>query len=250
VLKTLYSSILVNNCGAVGGAILTPPLLGPDYCANSTGKIEDIDREPNIQWNYIEEAREVDHLHCSFLYRAGIVDYNLGLSRVAHREETLFTYALKQKGYSVRVVPDAVTWHLKNKQGGIRMEAQSLFDHDEAIFRNHLAASKSPDQTIVVLDNGKGDHVVFSHVLPFIRNPLVYSCYPDIVPGKSIAEAKTDYGDISRYDIYKWMDEHNWTGPIEIAFKRMYGVCDHRHTRWKAAMPSGTCLDCGESIYK
>jgi hypothetical protein len=84
--------------GAVGGAILTPPL---SFTDGVTGSIDKIDQEPNIQWNIIKEVKEVQHLHCSFLYRAGVQDYNLGLSRVAHREETLFTYGLFQKGYKI-----------------------------------------------------------------------------------------------------------------------------------------------------
>ena len=72
----------------------------------------------------------MEHLHCSFLYRAGVYDYNLGLSRVAHREETLFTYGLHKKGYVVMVVPNANSWHLKNPEGGIRAETKKeLYDH-------------------------------------------------------------------------------------------------------------------------
>ena len=76
--------------------------------------MDNIEIEPNIQWGLIKELKQVEHLYCSFLYRAGIVDYNLGLSRVAHREETLFTYGIKQKGYRVLAVPDAVCWHYKS----------------------------------------------------------------------------------------------------------------------------------------
>ncbi len=86
VLQTLFS-YTNESVGAVGGSILTPPLIFEHY--HSSGKIENIYSEPNPQWKIINEIQEVDHLHCSFLYRAGIHDYNLGLSKVAHREETL-----------------------------------------------------------------------------------------------------------------------------------------------------------------
>ena len=119
-------------------AILTPPLLYNN--SGITGKIDNINNESNIQWNFINETKEVEHLHCSFLYRAGIYDFNLGLSRVAHREETLFTYGLHQKGYKILVVPNANTWHLKNPTGGIRSEtSQEMYDHDEKIFQNFLS---------------------------------------------------------------------------------------------------------------
>jgi GT2 family glycosyltransferase len=134
VLENLCSYI-ADDVGAIGGSVLTTEWgINP---VNATGKIENIDSEPNLQWGKIQEVKEVDHLHCSFLYRAGIVDYNTGLSKVAHREETLFTYQLKQKGYKIFVVPNTVTWHAKSSTGGIRSEnVKELYDHDESIFRN------------------------------------------------------------------------------------------------------------------
>lgn len=215
VLETLWSHV-GPDVGAVGGAVLTPPF-APVYGA--TGLIENIDREPNIQWDHIRQKQEVDHLHCSFLYRAGVHDYNVGLSRVAHREETLFTYGLKQKGYKLYVVPDAVTWHLKNQHGGIRTEQKELFDHDEQIFRNFMVTEKG---TVVVLDCGMGDHLVFKKILSEIKNPIIFSCYPEIVPGRSIQEAKQLYGSIDQYNVYMKMDQWQWKDSLENAFRKMY----------------------------
>ena len=113
VLENLYMHTRdMPNLGAIGGSILNPQDVINTKL--STGKIENIDKEANIQWGYITQAKTVEHLHCSFLYKAGVYDYNLGLSRVAHREETLFTYGLHQKGFTLLVVPNAVTWHLRN----------------------------------------------------------------------------------------------------------------------------------------
>jgi cellulose synthase/poly-beta-1,6-N-acetylglucosamine synthase-like glycosyltransferase len=204
--------------GAVGGSVLTPPYM-PDT-SSSTGRIDDIDNEPNIQWGVIDASRNVDHLHCTFLYRAGIADYNLGLSRVAHREETLFTYSLAQKGWQIKVVPNAVTWHMKNPEGGIRSETKAeLYEHDERIFRNIL---EYRDKTIVVLNCGLGDHVVFSHVLPAIPNAEVFTCYPEVVPGKSIAEAEHLFGDLSPYNVYQKMDQWRWKDSLEKAYRKLY----------------------------
>lgn len=206
------------DVGAIGGSILTPPL--QDRIPDVTGKIDNIDIEPNIQWSYIVEPKEVEHLHCSFLYRAGIHDYCLGLSRVAHREETLFTYGIHSKGYKVLAVPDAESWHLKNPEGGIRSETQQeLYDRDEQIFRNFL---KYKDHTIVVLDCGMGDHIVFSHVLPYVSNPVVFTCYPDIVPGRPLSEAYELFGNVEHLNIYRKMKEWNWTKSVEMAFLRLY----------------------------
>jgi len=219
VLETLYShATFEDNVGAVGGSVLTPPSMGEVY---ATGKIENIYQEPNLQWGRINQKREVDHLHCSFLYRAGVADYNLALSRIAHREETLFTYELIKKGYKNYVVPNAITWHLKNKVGGIRDGVHAMFEHDERIFQNIM---NFKDHTIVVLDCGMGDHIVFKKVLPLIKNPVLFTCYPEIIPGRSIAEAQALFGDIHEYNVYAHMDRWNWTGSLEDAYKKFYNV--------------------------
>jgi GT2 family glycosyltransferase len=220
VLENLYSFV-DKKIGAVGGAILTPEWdMSP---RNSTGKMENIDIESSIQWGIINKYKEVDHLHCSFLYRAGVADYNLGLSKVAHREETLFTYELKQKGYNVCVIPNTITWHLKSPNGGIRTtNNKHLYDHDNEIFNNIVKNKKQG--TIVVLDCGMGDHVVFKHVLPKLKNPVIFSCYPEIIPGRSIQEAKDLFGDIEQYNVYRKMDEWNWKDSLQKAFEKIYGV--------------------------
>ena len=155
------------------------------------------------------------------MYRAGVYDYNLSLSQVAHREETLFTFGLKQKGFKMLLVPNTITWHLKNREGGIRNFKEEMFVHDEYIFRNYL---KYKDNTIVVLDCGMGDHIVFNHVVNKIKRPEIFSCYPDIVPGRSIAEAIDLFGDIDQFNVYRKMDQWNWKDSLENAFKKLYNV--------------------------
>ena len=207
-----------DTVGAVGGSVLTPPYM-PDT-NNVTGEIDNINDEPNIQWGKINAVKYVEHLHCTFLYRAGIADYNLGLSRVAHREETLFTYTLFKKGYKILVVPNAVTWHMKNPEGGIRSETNTqLYQHDEQIFRNILGYR---DRTIVVLNSGIGDHIVFNHVLPSIKNPVVFSCYPEVTPGRPLKEAIELFGDLEPWSIYKKMSQWKWEDSLENAFRKMY----------------------------
>ena len=217
VLQTLFN-YTSKKVGAVGGSILTPPLKFESF--KPTGKIENINTEPNIQWSFIHKVKEVEHLHCSFLYRAGVHDYNTGLSRVAHREETLFTYGLYLKGYKILAVPNAVSWHLKNPNGGIRSETnQKLYEQDELVFRNTIAYK---DKKIVVLNCGMGDHIVFSNVMPDITNAEVFTCYPDIVPGRSIAEARALFGDIDQWSIYRKMAQWKWTDSLENAYRKMY----------------------------
>ena len=217
VLENLAKHIN-DDVGAVGGSVLNPPHM-PEYL-KATGLIVNIENEPNIQWGLIKDVKEVEHLYCSFIYRAGVCDYNLGLSRVAHREETLFSWSLHHKGYKLLAVPNAVTWHLKNPQGGIRDGSKmEMFEHDEQIFKNIL---KHKDNTIVVLNSGLGDHIVFSHVLPSVRNPLIFTCYPEVVKGSSIQEAQRMFGDIDCWNIYKKMAQWNWKGSLEDAYRKLY----------------------------
>lgn len=219
VLENLCKHIN-DDVGAIGGSVLFSEFVVDTK--DVTGKIEKLDDEQNIQWGIIKDVKEVDHLHCSFMYRPGIVNYNTALSRVAHREETLFTFQLKQKGYKLLVVPNAITWHGKSSSGGIRMENnKELFDHDEFIFRNILSLK---NKTIVVLDNGMGDHIIFKHILPYIKNPEVFSCYPEIIPGRSIGEARNLFGDLDNYNVYKFMAERNWKESVEKAYCELYGV--------------------------
>ena len=218
VLNRLYACTgFFDKVGAVGGSILTPPVIDT---SRVTGKIDQIDLEPNIQWGMIKGCKQVEHLHCSFLYRAGVHDYNLNLSRVAHREETLFTYGLHQRGYKIYAVSDAISWHLKNPDGGIRSETKrEMYEYDEHIFQTHM---KYKDYTVVILNCGLGDHLVFTKVLPKIKNPLVFTCYPEVIEGKSIAEAQQIFGNIDQWSIYKKMDEWKWTRSLQEAFERMY----------------------------
>ena len=120
----------------------------------------------------------------------------------------------------VAVVPSANSWHLKNPQGGIRSEDKAeMFHHDETIFRNLMMFK---DKTIVVLDAGMGDHVVFSHVLRDIKNAEVFSCYPEIIPGRSIAEAQYLFGNLDQWNIYRKMIDWNWKDSLENAYRKLY----------------------------
>jgi len=94
-----------------------------------------------------------------------------------------------------------------------------MYEHDEQIFRNVL---KYKDHTIVVLNCGLGDHIVFSHVLPAVRNPLVFTCYPEVIQGRPIAEAQQLFGGIDIWNIYKKMDQWKWQGSLEDAYRKLY----------------------------
>lgn len=223
VLENLLSH-MTPTTGAVGGSILTVPNQHEQYNWRSiTGVIDDVRSEPNLQWFRPNYKQKVEHLHCSFLYRAGIVDYFLGLSRLAHTEETLFTWMLHKKGYDIYVIPNTVTWHLMNSTGGNRdkdIAKQEFVQQDSAIFNNLLYYKNN---TIVILNCGMGDHVVFKHMMHEIKNPVIFTCYPEIVPGEPIIDAIRLFGpNLDNFNVYKKMNDWEWKGSLEEAFKRMY----------------------------
>jgi hypothetical protein len=113
VLENFVSQIK-DDVGAIGCSILTPPL------GDSNNKSSSIDNlyAQNKQWFILDKSEEVDHLHCSYLYRAGIEDFNLNLSPRCFREETMHSYGIKLKGYRVIITP-GIIWHFKGS-GGIR----------------------------------------------------------------------------------------------------------------------------------
>lgn len=97
-----------------------------------------------------------------------------------------------------------------------------MFDHDEQIFLGNIQHGK-----IFVLDNGIGDHIIFSQLLPYIRAKYpkytLAVCYPDLFKNEntiSIQEARYLLGDISEHNIYKWCIDNDWTDSLLSAYKK------------------------------
>lgn len=227
------------DVGAVAGLVLVPGHVGPaiDWL---DGSIEHIDDGPNLQWSFWDGgSREVDHLYSTFLYRveAGrTVNYASNLSRIGHREETMFTYSIKRAGWKVLINPHAVTWHFQQMTGGIRTpdSKKEMWEHDEGIFNEFLAEFKVKKtvRQLIVLDCGLGDHLAFKEAFPRIkamhpeREYTLAVCYPDIFPGErllSIADAKQILGDkFDGTNFYHWMWSHQWKKSLPEAWEEMY----------------------------
>jgi glycosyltransferase involved in cell wall biosynthesis len=231
VLATLLSSC-GPQVGAVGGLVLSPsPLPVPPDAANL---ISDLNL-PNVQWfKQSGKLLEVEHLHSTFIYRRGIADYELSLSPAAHREETLFTHSILRKGFKLIVNTDAITWHFRAGQGGIRSHRDpSFWENDERIFQSKLmewGVNCEPTYPIV-LDSGRGDHIIVKSLLPRLKEKygkiLLATCFPDIFdpePQISIAEAHQRFGNLERFSIYRWCIQHNWQGNLVEAHEKMYGL--------------------------
>jgi hypothetical protein len=232
VLEKLLSNV-ADNIGAVGGLVLDPKIPLPAHRLASN-KIEDIYMGLNVQWFKDSPKQEVDHLYSTFIYRREVAPaYNMSLSRVGHREETIFTHELKRKGYKLIMDPVAITWHLRAPTGGIRSEMdKSLWHHDEQIFGAKLAewGIKPRNIKMVVLDNGLGDHLIFKSILPELKaihkNLVLAVCYPGVFEDEgvdliSIAEAQMA-ADVSELNIYKKMWDWNWKWSMADAYRRLY----------------------------
>jgi hypothetical protein len=181
------------------------------------------------------QIKEVDHLYSSYLYRRAIADYELTLSPAGFREETLHTYTIKRDGAKVLIDPRAITYHFPGLKGGIRSYPPEFYEQDEKIFQIRLLewGVRGDPVKICVLDCGKGDHVVFKPLISELKNKygklLIASCYPDVfadddVEQITIEEAKMRYGNLDRWNIYRWGIDHQWTASIQNAFRQMYNL--------------------------
>ena len=225
VLEKLISH-MDNDVGAVGGSII-PEL----WWGDASPKIADVFEKGNLQWIYGNEIHEVEHLHSSFLYRTNIVDYCLELSVVAHREETIFSHELKEKGYRLIVDQSALTHHFRQVDTGIRSkntpDMKKLYDSDDALF---LKKMESWGYKTIHLDNGIGDHYAFLNIIPKLQRKwkhlIIGCCYPEVF-GECKNVTIISVASISAFNdenIYKWMWDHGWRRSLVEAFETYYGV--------------------------
>lgn len=233
VLEKLLS-ITDEKTGAVGGLVLDPKLSGRSEMASN--KIEDLYLGLNIQWFKHEGISSVDHLYSTFIYRKAAAKhgYNKDLSVVGHREETLFTYEMKRAGWDIFVNPNAITWHYKNSEGGIRaFKDPGLWAWDDSVLNFHMQkwGVQARHPKLIVLDSGLGDHLAFLNVLPEIKEKhkdiILAVCYPDVFVDHvdlrliSIDSAKA-MGPIDEYNIYKKMWDWNHKTSMVDAYRRLY----------------------------
>lgn len=232
VINHLYE-LMTEGVGAVGCSVLMPdPAPLP---AGVENKISLDMSSPNVQWFVFRGIKEAEHLYSCFMYRRGIAEYETELSTVSHREETLFSYSIFKKGYKLLITGDVKVWHFRADKGGIRtFNNPALWEHDEQIFRSRLIEMGDSDngKKIIVLDNGLGDHFAFKTILPKLRmrypELVLATCFPDAfwdypdIKQISIAEAKLLFGNIDRFNIYKFMIDKRWKGTLVDAFIELY----------------------------
>jgi hypothetical protein len=86
---------------------------------------------------------------------------------------------------------------------------------------------------LVVLNNGKGDHLVFKKdILPRLKekhgnNLLISCCYTDIFPEEknliSIADAEM-FVDTSAYSVYEMGKIWNWKKSLKELYEKLYDL--------------------------
>lgn len=229
------------DVAAVGGLIIDPKN-ARDLPQSASSKIEDIFLGSNIQWYKQTGLKEVDHLYSSFLFRKKVAKdiggYSLDLSPAGHREETMFTYAMKRAGWVLLVNPESVTWHFQAPQGGIRTYTQrEYWEHDEQIFLKKLKEwdVQARETKVIALNSGLGDHLIFSTILDEIKEKykdkrlILAVCYPEVfedsgVPLISIAEAEAMIGKaaVDEQNVYKYCWDRKWQKPLVEAYKGMF----------------------------
>ena len=246
VLECLLSSCK-DNTAAVGGLVLHSPG-GADVKYDGSKMGNALFSDGHLQWTVppSRDPVQVDNLYSTFIYRVDfgrkVGGYCGQLSPVGHREETIFTYSMKAAGYDVVVDPRATTWHVRSPDGGIRTynAHPEFWKHDDSIFQGMLnkwsiAFNK---YKLIVLANGRGDHVVFKSILPDIREKfadsriVIAACYPELFIGEQgvdvigIDRAKTicyNAGvDIDMFNVYKFCADRKWQGTLVEAYREIY----------------------------
>lgn len=233
VLENLLKH-MAPDVGAIGSLIKIPGDASfPERICSAN--IDDIYSLPHLQWSSFKGIKEADHLNNSFLFRrSDKYSYDLTLSPVGHREETIFSYRIKRAGFKVLINGDVTTWHMKSPSGGIRAYGNpALWDADEKIFTKHMQDWRviPKNYKLMVLDCGLGDHFVFKMILPDLKKKyphiILATCYNGVVEDPdvkiiSIADASVLDKDLEKYNIYKFCTERKWDKPLAEAFKAMY----------------------------
>lgn len=243
VLEEIERFILMNPEAKIGG--VGPSVVIPGYVfdykqfkpSDFGVEIKDI-HLPNIQWSNYPLPVEVQHLHSTFVYKPGIVNYPKNLSRIGHREETMFTFRLYKTGYKLFALPFLRVWHYQNNYGGIRSEQDGkLWEKDEQVFKEFLRSYsiELKEPKFIGLANGLGDLFAFKQVLPEIlqkhKDKSIYLCCdaPQVFedfPGIrfiSVAMARRIVPDFEDLNVYGWMSKNKWDKSIVEAFRSMYG---------------------------
>jgi len=243
VLEKLYNCIILGKRAAVGGLVIQPDQTGVTNVRKQT--IADTESHTQMYLHQVNKPFEVQHLHSTFLFDKTKTDGypDLILDKIGVREETIFTYEMFRKGYSLWVVPDCITWHFRSKKGGMRSQNPEgyTFNNNVLNHKKNLWAMINPNTDLLIMDqNGIGDSIVLESVLKDItkkyHNGTVWVCTPNIEVFKMSPQQFLNVKFLTEEDgriyfngrlpesIYGFMAKKEWKKSMADAYKEFYNV--------------------------
>lgn len=231
-----------DKVGAVGGLVHHPGAVS-DLPQGIDGSLNDIAMGWNLSWfKWNGGPRQVDHLYSTFLFNVNAAreagGYPKGLSKIGHREESIFSHSIKRAGYDVLCTPWTVTHHLRESAGGIRSNPDpAMWEHDEHEWQRLLKTWNvvQPDTKIVLCDFGLGDHLILRGIWPELKRKfpdrkwVMALCFPETFKDEpditiiSIADAKLLLGDrYADYSVYKYAWDNNFERPMPEVMMEFY----------------------------
>lgn len=237
VLETLAGAF-TPDVGAVGGLIHVPGRTPSTF--HRFQKIEQTDSHVQMFRHQNPEPFQVDHLHCSFLYRKGIVPFP---HRILHQcgmcEETIFSHEIARQGYRLMVMPESVTYHLQSARQGMRSYTRADLEHNKAVLerKKELWAFIPPGSKVIVDAHGIGDSIVLEAALPeivekdrktiiFTNNIEAYKIEPVAVEDVHflrVEDANIFFSGYFPEDVYGFMARREWTRSMQEAYVELYG---------------------------
>jgi GT2 family glycosyltransferase len=157
-----------HNAGLVAPVVLHPNIQFHEKATSPS--IKDVKCHYACQFAGFDGIKKVEHCYSTFMFNKDYAKdcYPTNLSRVGHREETIFSYNIFKKGYELLVLGDVYVWHYKNNSGGIRSYRNAeLWKSDERIFDEYLEKWEVTlnDHRIMYIRGGIGDNYMARHTL-------------------------------------------------------------------------------------
>lgn len=240
-LYELYETIKSDEkIGAVGSLVLTPDRKLKKKPVLLNGTIDQIFM-PSVQWYFLDDPLvEVEHLHSTFLYRVKASSpYETRISRMGHREETIFSHDIFRNGYKLYVNSKTVTWHYPCK-GGTRDVEDNKFhiEQDTKIFAEYLEKNNIKINTgkYILLHCGLGDNIAFRNNWDAIKKfysekPILSTPHLEVFKGiekdfkmiiPSVEMIECLGARCQKYSIYNWMKDKKWDRTMGEAFVEFY----------------------------
>lgn len=251
-LKELVETYsLGNNIGAVGPIVLDPSVdpnfeylpLGYQSFRRYQGKVNEYGVNfGEHQWRRHQDNKlqDVQHLYSSFLYRKEDADkiggYELGYDLPGHREETDFTFRLWKEGLRLVVNPQALVWHLRSSQGGIRaFNDKQLWANCQEKFERKFNFKKGKNQeNVFKIFGGLGDHLCATPLIRGLRKKfdkvIILPVYPYVLSGNPnideilFLDEQSEYANIINHQIYQECFDKGFSGKLSEAWCKCYGI--------------------------